>query len=460
VSAATTTARLAVTRAVLAGRRLAGLRQEGQRLLDRPLTSYYLVLGSAAMLLVLGLIMVLAASTVVSMRRYGSPYSIFELQFRSALLGLPLMWLAYRLPVRTLRVLAYPILLGSIVLLGLVLTPGIGRSVNGNQNWIDFGGPFRIQPSELAKLALVLWGADLLARKRKLLHQWKHLLVPLVPATGVILMMIMAGQDLGTSVIVVAILFGLLWVAGAPVRLFVGMSAAGLAVVTLLVRADPDRLARVQTLFASCDSEADYLRSCWQAKNSIFALANGGFWGQGLGAGFGKWGWVPEAHTDAIFAIIGEDLGLVGTLAVLGLFGVLGYAGLRIAHRTRDPFVRLAAGAVTMWVMVQAMVNVAAVLRLLPIAGVPLPLVSYGGSALLPTMFALGMLLSFARREPGARAALAVRGPGPVRRALAGLVAARPRLRPRPVPAVPRTGARAGTRTGAGTRGRPRPAGR
>jgi cell division protein FtsW len=406
------------------GSPVARLRREARRLLDRPLTSYYLVLGSSTMLLVLGLLMVLAASNVKAFQESGSSFSIFQRQAMWAAIGLPLAYLAYRLPVRALRLLAYPMLLGTVVLLALV--PLMGHKVNGNQNWLDFGGPFRLQPSEGAKLALLLWGADLLTRKRRLLHQYNHLLVPLVPATGAILLLIMAGQDLGTSVIVVAILFALLWVAGAPGRLFALLSGCALALIMLLIAVKPNRLNRVLSMFAPCTDE-NYQGSCWHAVNSVYALANGGWWGQGLGDSSGKWGYVPETYTDSIFAIIGEDMGLVGTLSVLALFGVLGYAGIRIAARTDDMFVRLAASGATAWLMVQAIVNIAAVLRMLPIAGVPLPLVSYGGSALLPTMFVLGMLLSFARCEPGAQAALAVRGPGPVRLAVARLLPRRAR---------------------------------
>jgi len=376
------------------------------------------------MLLLLGLIMVLAASNVDSFRKYHSSFSIFQKQVIWAAIGLPIMWVAYRLPVRTLRVLAYPLLIGSVVMLCLV--PVVGTKVNGNQNWLDFGGPFRLQPSEAAKLALVLWGADLLTRKRKLLSQWKHLLVPLLPATVLILGLIMVGRDLGTSLILVVILFALLWVAGAPGRLFTQMAGGALTVVLLLIWIEPNRMRRVQTMFSAC-TDADYLGSCWQAANSVYALANGGWWGQGLGASSGKWGYVPEAYTDSIFAIIGEDLGLIGTLTVLALFGALGYAGIRIASRTDDMFIRLAAAGAVAWLMVQAIVNIAAVLRMLPIAGVPLPLVSYGGSALLPTMFVLGMLLSFAKCEPGAQAALAVRRPGIVHRGVARLLPRRAR---------------------------------
>ncbi|SCE50819.1 cell division protein FtsW [Streptomyces sp. DvalAA-14] len=252
-----------------------------------------------------------------------------------------------------------------------------------------------------------MWGADLLARKndKNLLVQWKHLLVPLVPVTVLLLGLIMLGGDLGTTVILTAILFGLLWLAGAPTRLFTGVLAGAGALGALAIATSPNRMGRLH-----CIAATDPANGCWQAVHGIYALASGGWFGSGLGASVEKWGELPEPHTDFIFAVTGEELGLAGTLSVLALFAALGYAGIRVASRTEDPFVRFAAGGVTTWITVQAVINIGAVLGLLPIAGVPLPLFSYGGSALLPTMFAIGLLISFARNEPAARAALAVRG--------------------------------------------------
>jgi cell division protein FtsW len=409
------------------------------RLLDRPLTSYLLVLGTTVLLTVLGLVMVMSASSVTSFSASGSSFAIAQKQAMWVALGLPLLWVGSRLPPRAYRLLAYPLLLASVVLLALTLVPGIGVEVRGNRNWIDFGGPFRLQPSELTKLALVLWGADLLARKRRLLTQWKHLLVPLLPVSAVAVGLVLLEGDLGTVLVLLAIVFALLWVVGAPLRLFSGLAVAVGGVLVLLVRDNPERVSRVTSFL---DPFADYENSGWQAAHSFFALASGGWWGLGLGGSREKWGALPEAHTDFIFAIIGEELGLVGTLAVLVLFATMSYAGVRIASRSTDPFVRLAAAAATAWFLVQAMVNMGGVLGVLPITGIPLPLVSYGGSSLLPTLLALGMLLSFAREEPGARAAMARRPPGPLRRTAA-------RLRPsRPAPS-PAGGARPRATAGA-----------
>ena len=378
------------------------------RALDRPLTSYHLVLGVSALLLTLGLVMVLSASSVLSLRQTdgASSYSIFLRQVMWVSVGLPMMFVATRLSARNWRRLAYPALLGTLVLLLLVQVPGLGVEVKGNRNWIEFGGPFRLQPSEFAKLALVLWGADLLTRKRALLRQWRHLIVPLIPVGGILATLVMLGRDLGTTMVLLAILLVLMWVVGTPFRLFLFAGSLVTAVLVYFIAQDAERLSRVTGFM---DPFAQLQGSGFQGGHSLLALSTGGWWGVGLGASRQKWGTLPEAHTDFIFAVIGEELGLVGTLAVIALFGLLAYAGLRIASRTTDQFTRLAASAATGWLTVQALVNIGAVIGVLPITGIPLPLVSYGGSALLPTMLAIGMLLSFARNEPGAPEALAAR---------------------------------------------------
>jgi cell division protein FtsW len=399
---------------------LAGIRRAVsgvRRALDRPLTAYYLVLGGSLLITVLGLVMVFSASQIKALQA-GLPSTYFFVkQLFAAGLGCVLLLVASRLPVRLHRGLAYPLLVGSIFLMLLVQLPGIGHAVNGNQNWIYLGGPFQLQPSEFGKLALVLWGADLLARKqeKRMLSAWKHLLVPLVPMAMLLLGLIMLGGDMGTAMILGAVLLGLLWLAGAPLRLFGGTLAVAGLLTLALIKTNSNRMSRLGCIGATDPGPAD---QCWQAVHGLYALASGGWFGSGLGASVEKWGQLPEPHTDFIFAVTGEELGLAGTLSVLALFAALGYAGIRVAGRTEDPFVRFAAGGVTTWITAQAVINIGAVLGLLPIAGVPLPLFSYGGSALLPTMFAIGMLLSFARSEPAARAALAMRGPGVLTRTM------------------------------------------
>ena len=376
------------------------------RLLDRPLADYHLVLGATALLLVLGLVMVLSASSVIAYADSGSSFSIVEKQVMWVAVGVPLMVVASRFPPSLWRRMAYPAMAVAIGLLCLLLVPGVGRSVNGNTNWIDFGGPFRIQPSEAAKFALVLWGADLLARKQRLLDQWRHLLIPLLPVAFGVIALVLVGGDLGTALVLMAIVAVLLLVAGAPMRLFGLLGVGALGLIAVMSVTAPHRMRRFQYWL---NPESDPLGAGWQALHGKYALASGGWWGLGLGASREKWGNLPEAHTDFIFAVVGEELGLLGTITVLLLFAALVTGGLRIAMRARDPFTRYAAAGATGWIAFQAMVNIGAVLGILPITGVPLPLLSYGGSALLPLLAAIGMLLSFARAEPAAAAVLARR---------------------------------------------------
>jgi cell division protein FtsW len=366
----------------------------GRRQPDRgahPMLPYYFLLGATFLLITVGLLEVYSASTVHNLLTGKPELGTIERQAVSAAIGVPIMIVAARLPVRFYRALAYPLLIVTLLMLLAVLA--LGRSSGGNQNWLVFG-PLTIQPSEFAKFALVLWGADLLARKEKRLVSWDHLIVPLLPMSGLIIGLVMLGGDMGTSMIIASIAFALLWVVGAPGRLFTALtgSAAGLATLAVLIRP-----SRVRRFTAFLDPTADPQGTGFQAVHSFSALSTGGWFGVGLGASREKWGSLPEAQTDFIFAIIGEEMGLIGALAVLLLFGLIGYAGVRIALRAQDTFVRLAAGAVTAWLMAQVMINLGAVLGILPIAGVPLPFVSYGGSSLLPSMAAIGMLVSFAR---------------------------------------------------------------
>jgi cell division protein FtsW len=371
--------------------------------LDRPLTSYHIVLGATGLLLVLGLMMVLSASSVLSLRINGNSYTIFVRQLIWVVVGLPMAYVASRMTPRHFRMLAYVALLGSIFLLVLTYIPGLGVGVNGNTNWLNLGGPLQIQPSEFAKLAMVMWCADLYARKEKLLTQWKHLLVPMVPVCGLVIALVVGQHDLGTALVLMAVMIGMIWIVGAPTRRLVATIVVVGAVATYFVNAEKYRMQRVTSFL---DPFSDPMGVGWQAYHSFYALSTGGWWGVGIGNSRQKWSNLPEAHTDFIFSVIGEELGLVGSLTVLALFLTLAYAGVRIATRNTEPFVRYAAAGITIWIMAQTLVNLGAVIGLLPIVGIPLPLLSYGGSALLPTLIAIGMLLSFAKAEPGAQAAL------------------------------------------------------
>lgn len=362
------------------------------RVTRHPMVLYYLLLGAALALLLLGLLMVLSASSVLSIRQFGSPYTLAQRQGLFAAAGIVLMLIATRVPVAWWRRLAWPALVIAFGLLGAVLV--IGVEVSGQRNWIDVFGPFRLQPSEFAKLAIILWSADLLTRKQASINRWSHLLVPLLPVTCLMLLLVLLEGDVGNTLLLAIIVGGVLFAAGAPLRLFVLLGGAGLLSIAALTLAAPYRMSRFTSWL---DPSADRLGDGWQVTQGQYALGTGGWWGVGLGASREKWGSLPEAHTDFIFPVIGEELGLIGTLTVLVLFGVIAFVAFRIVQSATDPFVRLAAAGIGTWIIVQAIVNIGAVLSLLPITGVPLPFVSYGGSSLIPLLIAIGMLLSFAR---------------------------------------------------------------
>src|ERR1700678_2662167 len=376
-------------------------------LLDRPLTSYYLILGITTLLLGLGLVMVQSTASVLDI---GAPYSTLEKQLLGCAIGIPVMWLVARSSPKLFRALAYPLLAMSVVGLGLTLIHGVGVSAGGAARWIDVGG-LDLQPSELAKLALVIWGADLLARKDKLgqLDDWRHLLVPLMPGTCVLALLVMAGDDLGTTFVLLIIFLALLWVIGTPGRVYLGLLLLMALAMLLMIISAPYRFDRLIDFLHPHGGQTGPYQ---QGIQGIRSISSGGIFGVGLGAGKEKWGYVPDSTSDFIFAIIGEELGLVGTMVVTALYGGLAFAGLRVARRVPDLFCRLTATAITCWIVLQAVVNIGAVIGVLPITGVPLPLVSAGLSSLLVTLVALGMLMAFARMEPGAQEALAARGPG------------------------------------------------
>ncbi len=287
----------------------------------------------------------------------------------------------------------------------LLLTAFLGVALNGNQNWLALG-PIVIQPAEIAKLALILWAAHVYAHKDRRLGSLHQVMMPVVPGLLAAILLVVGGRDLGTALVLFAILLGMLWVVGAPARFFVLCISLVSVAAIFLASTSSERLARI-TNFA--DPFKDFHDTGWQPAHGLYALSSGGWFGQGIGGSQQKWGDLPEAHTDFIFAVLGEELGLVGTLLVIALFLTIAYAALRVARETRDPFVRYATFGVVVWLLGQMIINVGMVLALMPVIGIPLPLVSYGGSSLLPTLVALGLLIGFARNEPEAARALAQR---------------------------------------------------
>jgi cell division protein FtsW len=372
-----------------------------RRYLESPYASLQLLLAAGCGLLFFGVLM--AASTTISASIHTTgeaPWTQLIKEGEFILLGLPVFWLTIRMPPAVYRRLAYPALALAVCALLGVLLPGVGVTVNGARRWILLG-PLTIQPSEFAKLAILIWGADLLARKEALksLTRARHVLVPLVPGFAAIVALVMAEPDLGTSLCFLLILLGLLWMVGLPLRYFAGLLAAVAGAVSLLTLLEPWRVQRITTFL---HPNLDPSGAGYHTMQGLYALSSGGFFGVGLGQGTSKYGWVPNANTDYVFAVVGEELGLLGCVVVLGLFALFTYAAMRIALRSKDPFVRLVASGAAIWIAGQALINIGYVTALLPVTGIPLPFISDGGTSLLLTCAVLGMLISFARHEPAA----------------------------------------------------------
>jgi cell division protein FtsW len=312
------------------------------------------------------------------------------------------MLLAARAPAAFWRRWAGIAVVIAIALQLLVFLPGLGYERGQNRNWINLGS-FTAQPSELIKLALVIWLAWVLSRKGEALYEWREVALPIFPITIVATGLVLAGNDLGTATIILAIVFGALFFAGVRLRLIAAAVAAVTIVGLLFIQLSDSRSNRIQAWLGQCSDPDLYSTDCWQSIHGWEALAHGGVLGVGLGNSSGKWSWIPEAANDFIFAIIGEELGLIGAMLVLALFAVLAVCFVRIVRMNRDPFAKLAVSVAMVWIIGQALVNIAVVLGLLPVLGVPLPLVSAGGSALITTLTAIGIVLSFARRRPGTR---------------------------------------------------------
>jgi cell division protein FtsW len=406
--------------------------------LSRPMTSFHLIIAVAALLVTLGLTMVLSASGVHSYDEDGSPWVIFAKQVLWTLVGLVAFYMALRMPVSLMRRLAFPGFVITIVMLVLVLIPGIGKEANGSRGWFVVAG-FSMQPSELAKIAFLIWGAHLLAARRMERASLREMLFPLVPGAVLALFLIVLQPDLGQTVSLGIILLGLLWYAGLPLRVFLSSLVAVMLSAAVLAMSEGYRSDRVQSWL---NPGADSQGSGYQARQARYALANGGVFGDGLGQGTAKWNYLPNAHNDFIFAIIGEELGFVGAIGLLLLFGLFAYTGMRIARRSADPFLRLLTATTTLWVLGQVFINVGYVVGLLPVTGLQLPLISAGGTSTATTLLMMGVITNAARHEPDAVAALRagredrvnrlLRLPIPDHYSPTRLEAARDRLRTRP----------------------------
>lgn len=358
--------------------------------------NYYLLLGVTLFLVIFGLVMVLSSSFVVEISADASPFGVFIRQSLYAVIGIPLMLVASRMPPRFWKRWAWPALLVGGALQLLVFIPGVGWGYGGNQNWISIGG-VNAQPSEFVKIALIVWIAWVLSTKQELLGDWKHVALPIAPVAGIAILFVLIGNDLGTAMIMILIVLGCLYFAGVRLR-FILFSVAVIAILgAMFAMTSSSRSSRISTWLNGC-TEQDYSGTCWQVLHGTWALANGGLFGVGLGNSKAAWNWLPHAESDFIFAIIGEELGLVGATVVLLLFIVLAIAFVRIIRGSRDSFSRITTAGVMVWVIGQAFVNIAVVLGVLPVLGVPLPLISAGGSALIANLLGIGVVLSFARQ--------------------------------------------------------------
>ncbi len=384
-------------------------RAAGRSLRSAPGTFLVMVVV-LAVLNVLGLVMVLSASSVVAFERQGSPYYYFVRQSLWLAGGVAAFTVCLRIDYRRWRFFARPLMIGALGMLVLVLIPGVGVNANGSSRWLGVG-QLSIQPAEFAKLAMLLYMADLLARQSHRMTSKFHTLRPVMYTFMLTGGLIMLQPNLGTTIVLAAITFSVLFVAGVPLGPLASWGVLGTGLGTAFSFGVSWRRQR---LLAYLDPWKDPLNTGYQTIQSHASLASGGFFGVGLGASKAKWGYLPYAHTDFIFAIIGEELGLFGALVVVGLFITLGVLGGRAALDAPDTFGRLLATGITAWFSVQAFVNIGAVISVLPITGVPLPFLSFGGSSLLSTMAAAGILANVARSSSRARAGVRIPARVPV----------------------------------------------
>lgn len=383
-----------------------------------PVASYYLIGGVSLLLLALGLIMVLSSSSIYSLASSegASAFSDFLSQALYALIAVPVAFGLSRLPVRAYRSLAWVGMLATLAFQALVFTP-LARAEGGNANWVHLAPGVTVQPSEFAKLGLAIWLGAVLAAKGQLLEKWRHIFFPGLLVAGIFVGSVLYTNDLGTALIYVALIAGALWVAGVPASKFLAGGCVAAALVGFLVFFSENRTQRVLH-FLGLSDEGGPAGAGYQVLHALRGLGTGGLSGVGLGASKEKWLWLPAGDNDFIFAVIGEELGFLGCLFVMALFLALAVGMCRVILRHPDPFVKIATAGIACWILGQAVINIGVAIGALPVIGLPLPLVSKGGSSLVATIGALGVVLAFARDEPGAKKALAARR-GSMRRSLA-----------------------------------------
>lgn len=367
-----------------------------ETIFTKPVNLYYMLLGSTIALSLLGLIMVFSASSIYSLGSRGTTYGVAIRQLIFLLISLPMAWVLSRLSLRQWKTIAR--FGASVSILLLLLVQIIGDKVKGNRNWINLGF-VDIQPSEIAKFLIILWAGHMLAKRERSGAIHTNVLALIAPAFLVCMALVMVGRDLGTASVFAFILAGLLWVSGLRLGVFGASLGLGVAALAVFIMTNPYRVERM-AVFLNPFAEDQYKFSGWQPAHSLLGLASGGLFGVGLGASRQKWGNLAEAHTDFIFSVIGEELGLFGTLATLLLLAILLFSIFKLALRTSDPMVRYVSAGIGSWIGVQSILNIGSATSVLPVVGVTLPLVSYGGSALVATYMGIGFVLGAARRDP------------------------------------------------------------
>ncbi|MFM2364696.1 MAG: hypothetical protein RLY79_365 [Actinomycetota bacterium] len=368
------------------------------KFLSKPVNNFYILAVSSISLSVIGLVMVFSASSIHSLDTKGNAVAIVLRQFIFFALSIPLAIYLSQRSLAQWRILARFGLLISVLILAILQIPGVGKTVNGNTNWIAL--PFvDVQPSEIAKFLLILWASYLLANQERAGKTRVNVFAMITPGFMVVLALIMVGHDLGTACVIAAILGGLLFVSGVELRLLGSMVAVGAVILAGLIATAGYRAARFLVVFDPFAAD-QYKNAGWQPAHSLLGLASGGIFGVGLGGSRQKWGNLAEAHTDFIFAVIGEELGLLGTLVVLVLLAALIFSIFKISLRCKDPMSRYVGSGIGCWVAVQTVLNVGSATSVLPVVGVTLPFVSYGGSALISLYLGLGYVFGSALRDP------------------------------------------------------------
>jgi cell division protein FtsW len=356
--------------------------------------SFWVLVILLVILCLIGVVMVLSASSIVSLHQFGSPWHFFERQLMWLTIGSGGFALALRVDHTRWRRLAAPAMYVTVALLFAVLVPGIGVRASGASRWLGTSS-IQLQPSELSKLALVLFAADILDR-RATRRDWRYQTVPVIAALALLVVLVMAQPDMGTTMVIAVIAIAMLITAGIPIKPLGGLLACGVGAGLVFAVAAPYRWRRMTSFLRPFK---DASNTGYQSVQALLALSHGHVLGEGLGASVASYGYLPNAQTDFIFAVIGEETGLLGGLVLSGLFLTLALVGTRITCRAPSRYAALVAAGITAWLVGQAVINIGAVVGLLPVTGVPLPFVSFGGSSLVIAMFGVGMLANIAKQS-------------------------------------------------------------